>query len=140
MNIGKKVLGIFLIIVSVLALFLIGFSIMTGKEITDTEIITSVVLLIFLILGIVAACDKSPDRRKDRQEYEEFLRMKEQERRVLYRNADYQCKSIDEYLMDDRTKLVTYYDRMPQSYKSKLVSYAETLYRNFENEEFMKSK
>lgn len=100
--------------------------------------------VIGLIIGIVMIAGSSGIKgninKFDMQEFEEFKRYQEQQRRIYYRNANAQGKPIGEYLMDDKTKLVTYYDRMPTAYKDKLVNYADKLYREFENEEYLNRK
>lgn len=96
--------------------------------------------LISLIIGIalIATSNKEKDF-KDFKEFEEFKRYQEQQRQMYYRYSNAQGKPISEYLMDERTKLITYYDRLPSKFKKELADYADKLYRDYENEEYFNS-
>lgn len=91
--------------------------------------------LICLIIGIIAIATSGNNI--DRKDFEEYKRMKEQERAIYYRYANARGTPIQEYMMDDRTKLITYYDRMPDKYKRQLLERADTLYRRSENEKYL---
>lgn len=144
MKTAVQVIGI--IIISLSGFFLlISFLILATGNQSETLMKMTFYSLVGVIIGIYTTVRASSipqnDRKNfDRQEFEEFKRYQEQQRQILYRNADAHGKPLSEYLMDDRTKLITYYDRMPSEYKSKLVNYADTLYRNYENEEYIKRK
>lgn len=95
-----------------------------------------------VISGVVGGILMSANTtsRQERQDYEDYKRMRQQENAIYYRFKDAKGKPIEEYLMDPRTKLITYYDRMPQKYKQKLLDSADTLYRRWENEEYTTKK
>ena len=143
MKIALQVFGILIIIVS--GLLLIASLLVSSTGNTSDNIITLLSYsIIGIIIGIVMIAGSSSMRsgtsKFDMQEFEEFKRYQEQQRQIYYRNANAQGKPISEYLMDDRTKLITYYDRMSQDYKSQLVNYADTLYRKYENHEYLNRK
>ncbi len=143
MKIALQILGILIVIGSGLVLIVALLALSTGN--TSESVLTLLMYsAIGLIIGIVmiagSSSMKSNINKFDMQEYEEFKQYQEQQRRIYYRNANAQGKPLSEYLMDDKTKLVTYYDRMPTAYKDKLVNYADKLYREFENEEYLNRK
>lgn len=143
MKIALQILGILIVVGSGLVLIVALLALSTGNT---SESVLKLLMdsAIGLIIGIVmiagSSSMKSNINKFDMQEYEEFKRYQEQQRRIYYRNSNAQGKPLSEYLMDDRTKLVTYYDRMPQEYKSQLVNYADRLYRNYENQEYLNRK
>lgn len=144
MKIALQIMGILIICISGIFLLLSLIVLSTGNQ-NENIIQMTFYSIVGLIIGIYTTARTSdiPQNNKqsfNRQEFEEFKRYQEQQRKILYRNADAHGKPLSEYLMDDRTKLVTYYDRMPSEYKNKLVNYADTLYRNYENEEYLKHK
>lgn len=143
MKIVLRILGILIIGILGLPLIVTVYSLLTGN-INDNVIKLFMFSIIGVIIGIVLiyySSNKTQNLNKfDMQEFEEFKQYQEQQRRIYYRNANAQGKPLSEYLMDDRTKLVTYYDRMPTAYKDKLVNYADKLYRDFENEEYLNRK
>ncbi|MBP1559715.1 MAG: hypothetical protein J6C96_00505 [Oscillospiraceae bacterium] len=138
MKIALKIIGILIIVFSSLYL-LFCLLIMSMSESYGINAPTSIVLvpIIILSVGIILTILSSKND-VNKKELEEYRRFKQQEREIYYRYADSKGTSINEYLMDDRTKLVTYYDRMPSSYRKKLVEYADTLYRRFESEQYTK--
>ncbi len=143
MKIALQILGILIVIGSGLVLIVALLALSTGN--TSESVLTLLMYsAIGLIIGIVmiagSSSMKSNINKFDMQEYEEFKQYQEHQRRIYYRNANAQGKPLSEYLMDDKTKLVTYYDRMPTAYKDKLVNYADKLYREFENEEYLNRK
>lgn len=143
MKIALQILGILIVIGSGLILIVALLALSSGNM-SDSVITLLVYSIIGLIIGIVMLAGSSSMRSNtnkfDVQEFEEFKRYQEQQKQIYYRNANAQGKPLSEYLMDDRTKLVTYYDRMPQNYKSQLVEYADRLYRNYENQEYLNRK
>jgi len=144
MKIALQIIGILIICISGIFLLLSLLVISTGNQSEDIMKI-AFYSIVGLIIGIFTTAGSSSIQQNnkksfDKQEFEEFKRYQEQQRQILYRNANAHGKPISEYLMDDRTKLVTYYDRMSANYKSKLVNYADTLYRNYENEEYLNRK
>lgn len=143
MKIALQILGILIVVGSGLVLIVALLALSTGN--TSESVLTLLMYsAIGLIIGIVMIAGSSSVKNNinkfDMQEYEEFKQYQEQQRRIYYRNANAQGKPLSEYLMDDKTKLVTYYDRMPTAYKDKLVNYADKLYREFENEEYLNRK
>lgn len=143
MKIALQILGILIVIGSGLVLIVALLALSTGNK-SESVLTLLMYSAIGLIIGIVmiagSSSMKSNINKFDMQEYEEFKQYQEQQRRIYYRNANAQGKPLSEYLMDDKTKLVTYYDRMPTAYKDKLVNYADKLYREFENEEYLNRK
>ncbi|MBD5145007.1 MAG: hypothetical protein HDT21_03710 [Ruminococcus sp.] len=132
MKIFMKILGILLIIINSIGL-LWGLNIlgMAASYGTNVSPATLMIYFIPLIIGIILVVKSNG--RKDNNKHIKF-----NQNQQIYSEA--QGKPISEYLMDDRTKLVTYYDRMPQDYKSQLVNYADKLYRNYENQEYLNRK
>jgi hypothetical protein len=143
MKVALQVFGILIVIGSGLILIVMLLALSTGNM-SENVLTMLMYSVIGLIIGIVMIAGSSGIKgninKFDMQEFEEFKRYQEQQRRIYYRNANAQGKPIGEYLMDDKTKLVTYYDRMPTAYKDKLVNYADKLYREFENEEYLNRK
>lgn len=143
MKIALRILGILIIGILFFPLIVTFYSLLSGN-INDNVIKIFLISIIGVIIGILLiyySLNKTQNFNKfDMQEFEAFKQYQEQQRRIYYRNANAQGKPLSEYLMDDRTKLVTYYDRMPTSYKDKLVNYADKLYRDFENEEYLNRK
>ena len=143
MKVALQVFGILIVIGSGLILIVMLLALSTGNM-SENVLTMLMYSVIGLIIGIVMIAGSSGIKgninKFDMQEFEEFKRYQEQQRRIYYRNANAQGKPIGEYLMDDKTKRVTYYDRMPTAYKDKLVNYADKLYREFENEEYLNRK
>lgn len=143
MKVALQVFGILIVIGSGLILIVMLLALSTGNM-SENVLTMLMYSVIGLIIGIVMIAGSSGIKgninKFDMQEFEKFKRYQEQQRRIYYRNANAQGKPIGEYLMDDKTKLVTYYDRMPTAYKDKLVNYADKLYREFENEEYLNRK
>lgn len=136
MNTTKKVLGIIVIVISGIMLIYnitkFSFGIINEDVLKD-----AVYSIVALIIGIILLVS-SPNT--DKAEFEAYKRMKQQEQAMLYRYANAKGKPITEYLMDDRTKLITYYDRLPQKYKQQLLERADILYRRFESEQYTNNK
>lgn len=131
MKTARVVIGLFALILSILLTinFSLDFIIMKATESTPKY-------LAFSIIGILLSIVIMASGKKD-EEYEAYKRMKEQERAVYFRYANAKGTPIEEYLMDDRTKLITYYDRMPPKYQKQLIDKADLLYRKFENEKYL---
>ena len=47
----------------------------------------------------------------------------------FYKNKDFKCKTIDYYLMDDKSKLNYFYNELEPNNQNKLIRYAEILYK-----------
>lgn len=143
MKIALQVFGILIIIGSGLVIIVALLALSTGNT-SDNVLKLLIYSVIGIIIGIIMVAGstsiKDSTSKFDMQEFEEFKRYQEQQRQIYYRNANAQGKPISEYLMDDRTKLITYYDRMSQDYKSQLVNYADSLYRKYENQEYLNRK
>lgn len=143
MKVALQVFGILIVIGSGLILIVMLLALSTGNM-SENVLTMLMYSVIGLIIGIVMIAGSSAVKgninKFDMQEFEEFKRYQEQQRRIYYRNANAQGKPIGEYLMDDRTKLITYYDRMSQDYKSQLINYADTLYRKYENQKYLNDK
>ncbi len=139
MKVAKIILGTIILIFSAICL-VYSMLLMVMENIQGLQ--PNPALLIFSVISLIIGITliATSNKEKDLKEFEEFKRMKELERQMYYRYSNAQGKPISEYLMDDRTKLVTYYDRMPTAYKDKLVNYADKLYRDFENEEYLNRK
>ena len=75
---------------------------------------------------------------QERQEYEDYNRMKRQEHDMYYRYANAKGKPIEEYTMDDRTKVMGYYDRLPPKYQKKVLDEVDRIYRQFESDFYTK--
>lgn len=143
MKMVLKALGIIIVGLTGFPFILSLFSLLNGN--TNDNVIKLIIYSgIGMIIGIIIIASSSSTKdstaKFDMQEFEEFKRYQEQQRQIYYRNANAQGKPISEYLMDDRTKLITYYDRMSQDYKSQLVNYADSLYRKYENQEYLNRK
>lgn len=143
MKIVLQIFGILIVIGSGLILLASLLALSSGNT-SDNVISLLTYSVISVIIGTVMIAGSSSMKNHansfDMREFEEFKRYQEQQRQVYYRNANAQGKPIGEYLMDDRTKLITYYDRMPQNYKSELIDYADRLYRKYENQEYLNQK
>lgn len=74
----------------------------------------------------------------EKQEFEDYKRMKQQEQAIYYRYANAKGTPIEEYTMDDRTKVMVYYDRLPLKYQKKIVDEVDRIYRQFENDFYTK--
>lgn len=131
MKTTRVVIGLFVLIFSIILTinFAIEFIMMTATTSTSKYLAFSV---IGILLGIVIMFSGKKD-----EEYEAYKRMKEQERAFYYRYSNAKGTPIEEYLMDDRTKLITYYDRMPPKYQKQLLDRADTLYRRYESEKYL---
>lgn len=137
MKTAKLVIGLLLTICSslYLLLYLVAFLLTTCfgiNNVTFPTLITPIIILTIGIFLIVSANKKEKSTTYVQHQYTE------EERKIYFRNANAHGKPITEYQMDERTKMITYYDRMPYSYKKKLSDYADTLYRRYENEEYLK--
>lgn len=136
MNTARKIIGI--IVTSISGVLLLLLLLILSYGIINENLIKYMVYsMLGVIIGVILI---AMPNNKDRMEYEEYKRMKQQERAQLYRYADAKGKPITEYLMDDRTKLITYYDRLPSKYKHQLIEKADLLYRKFENEQYLEKK
>lgn len=138
MKVALQVFGILIIVCSG---FMLLAALLSPATKSTTEILSySIIGLIIGIVMVISSSNTQTTNKFDIQEFEEFKRYQEQQKQIYYRNANAQGKPISEYLMDDRTKLITYYDRMSQDYKSQLVNYADNLYRKYENQEYLNRK
>lgn len=135
MKTTKFVIGIILTSFSGFFLLVFLVTLSTGILQYEETFLYIIYSILALIVGIALITSSNNDI--DKQEYEEFKRMKEQERAIYYRYANAKGTPIQEYMMDDRTKLITYYDRMPEKYKRQLLERADTLYRRSENEKYL---
>lgn len=134
MNKTRLILGIIATAISSVIL-LFCLIILSAGLFTTATLKYTMFSLFCLVLGIIAIATSGNSREK--QEFEEYKRIKEQERAIYYRYANAKGTPIEEYMMDDRTKLITYYDRMPPKYQKQLLDRADTLYRRFENEKYL---
>lgn len=132
----RLVVGIFLVSFFGISFIVLSmFSTTTGFNETIIKFMSYSVIAI--IVGIVLLTVKG-ENENDRQEFEEYKRMKMQERDMLYRYRDAKGTPIEEYQMDERTRLITYYDRLPYEYKKKIFDEADRLYRKYENDKYSK--
>lgn len=132
------IIGIIILSISGIMFTVLLLNMITG-DLNETTFKYMLYSVIGFIIGFVLMTANTTSR-QERQDYEDYKRMRQQENAIYYRFKDAKGKPIEEYLMDPRTKLITYYDRMPQKYKQKLLDSADTLYRRWENEEYTTKK
>lgn len=89
-----------------------------------------------LIGGILMSANTTS--RQERQDYEDYKRARQAENAIYYRYKDAKGTPFEEYNMDDRTKLMVYYDRLPPEIKKKIVDDVDRMYRKFINELYTK--
>ena len=134
----KLIIGVTLIVVSSIIILLIFFlTLLFGAD--EQSIKFAIYSIIMLSIGIILLAYKG-ENNNERQEFEEYKRMKMQEREMLYRYKDARGTPIEEYTMDDRVKLIVYYDRLPYDYKKKLVDDADRYYRRYESDKYLNKK
>ena len=135
MNKTRLILGIIATVISsvLLLMFLI---IMSAGVISSSIASYTIFSLIVLIFGIIAIATSGNS--VDRQAFEEYKRMKQQEQAMYYRYANAKGTPIEEYTMDDRTKIMVYYDRLPPKYQRKVLDEVDRIYRQFENDLYTK--
>ncbi len=135
MKTAKLIIGILLITIPAILFSICSMGLML-EEIEEESIKYLFYFIIAIIIGIyLVSSSNTNDNKKETYVQHQYT---EEERKIYFRNADYKAKPITEYQMDERTKMITYYDRMPFSYQKKLSDYADTLYRRYENEEYLK--
>ena len=135
MKTAKLVIGILIVVFSSIFLLLCGF-ILISTNMNEVALKYTFYSAIGIIIGVFLICS-SESKNEKAPTYVQH-QYTEEERRIYFRNANAHGKPITEYQMDERTKMITYYDRMPYSYQKKLSDYADTLYRRYENEEYLK--
>lgn len=135
MNKLRLTLGIIATAISSVIL-LFCLILITANVFTSTTMSYAIFSLIVLIFGIIAIATSGNS--VDRQAFEEYKRMKQQEQAIYYRFKDARGKPIEEYTMDDRTKVMVYYDRLPLKYQKKIVDEVDRIYRQFENDRYTK--
>ena len=89
-----------------------------------------------IIGGVLMSANTTSNQ--ERQEYEDYKRMRRQENEIYYRFKDSKGTPFEEYNMDDRTKLMVYYDRLPPNLKKKIVDDVDRMYRQFVNDLYTK--
>lgn len=134
MNKTGLVIGILLTVISGTILMICLFLLMVGR-ITNEQLLYGFYSVLGLIVGIVLI---STSGSRERQEFEEYKRMRQNEEAMYYRYANAKGKPIEEYTMDDRTKVMVYYDRLPPKYQKKIVEDVDRIYRQFESELYTK--
>lgn len=137
MKTAKLIIGILLITIPAI-LFLLCSLALICSFIQEEDIKYLFYFIVAIIIGIYLVA--SADNEKENKKAPTYVQHQytEEERKIYFRNADYKAKPITEYQMDERTKMITYYDRMPFRYQKMLSDYADTLYRRYENEEYLK--
>lgn len=134
MNKTGLVIGILLTVISGTILMICLILLMVGR-ITNEQLLYGFYSVLGLIVGIVLI---STSGSRERQEFEEYKRMRQNEEAMYYRYANAKGKPIEEYTMDDRTKVMVYYDRLPPKYQKKIVEDVDRIYRQFESELYTK--
>lgn len=92
-----------------------------------------IVPIAFLILGICLIISES---NKDAEELKRYRQMEQQQREIYYRNRNYKAKNSAFYLMTPKQKLEYAYDRLPEKEQEKVLTYAESLLRQIENQKY----
>lgn len=116
MNKLRLILGIIATVIS--SIILLFCLILMAAGIITSSVASYTFLSIFvLVMGIIAIATSGNGI--DKQAYEEYKRMKQQEQAIYYRFKDAKGTPIEEYTMDDRTKVMVYYDRLPPKYQKK---------------------
>ena len=136
MKTAKLIIGILITVFSSLYL-LYSISIYLMAYSYDVDLPYSILLIPITILVVGICLIVSANKKEKAPTYVQH-QYTEEERKIYFRNADYKAKPITEYQMDERTKMITYYDRMPSRYQKMLSDYADVLYRRYENEEYLK--
>lgn len=135
MNKTRLILGIIATVIS--SVLLLMFLIIMSVGVFSSSIASYALFsIIVLILGIIAIATSGNS--VDRQAFEEYKRMKQQEQAIYYRYANAKGKPLEEYTMDDRTKVMVYYDRLPPKYQKKILDEVDRIYRQFERDLYTK--
>lgn len=135
MNKLRLILGIIATVIS--SIILLFCLILMAAGIITSSVASYTFLSIFvLVMGIIAIATSGNGI--DKQAYEEYKRMKQQEQAIYYRFKDAKGTPIEEYTMDDRTKVMVYYDRLPPKYQKKIVDDVDRIYRQFQNDLYTK--
>lgn len=130
------IIGIIITSVSILMFLSLLLVIITG----DGSELEYKYMMYCVIGGVVGGILMSANTtsNQERQEYEDYKRMKRQETAMYYRFKDAKGKSIEEYTMDDKTKLMVYYERLPPKYQKKVLDEVDRIYRQFESDLYTK--
>lgn len=89
-----------------------------------------ILTLIFIILVVVIISLIANRKNKESSKYNKLLEENRRLNEQFYPNRNYQCKGMNYYTMDDKTKIMYIYGILPTDMKSKLVHYAEVLERD----------
>lgn len=130
------IIGIVILIISIVTL--LPFLLMVANGDTYEE---NYKYMLYSVIGIVigiALMSANSTSNSEKQEFEDYKRMKQQEQAIYYRYANAKGTPIEEYTMDDRTKVMVYYDRLPLKYQKKIIDEVDRIYRQFENDLYTK--
>lgn len=130
------IIGAIVSIISGLAL-LMFLALYAGGDISDEASKYMFFSAVGIVIGIIFMSTNTTSN-AEKQEYENYKRMREQEMAMYYRFANAKGTPIEEYTMDDRTKVMVYYDRLPPKYQKKIVDDVDRIYRQFENDLYTK--
>lgn len=130
------IIGIIILSVSGLIFIALLMMIYTGGG-SELEYKYMVYSVIGIVTGIVLMSANTTSN-KEKQEFEDYKRMKQQEMAIYYRYANAKGTPLEEYTMDDRTKVMVYYDRLPPKYQKKILDEVDRIYRQFERDLYTK--
>lgn len=130
------IIGIIIFFISVIIFFTLLSMIAKGDG-SEEEFKYMLYSVVGVAIGSALIFSNSTSK-QERQEYEDYKRMKRQENAMYYRFKDAKGTPFEEYNMDDRTKLMVYYDRLPPNIKKKIVDDVDRIYRQFVNDLYTK--
>lgn len=101
--------------------------------------ITAGILIIVGILIVIALCVKAGQNEIELKRYKEQEKQRElRQQEIYYRNRDYKAKDSRFYLMTPKEKLEYTYDSLPEKEQEKVLTYAENLLKQIENQKYNK--
>ena len=130
------IIGAIVSIISGLA-FLMFLALYAGGDISEEANKYMFFSAIGIVIGIALMLANTTNER-EKQKFENYKRMKQQEQAMYYRYANAQGKPIEDYTMDERTKLMVYYDRLPPKYQKKILYEVDRIYRQLQSDLYTK--